>query len=312
MGESYYDILGLSNNATSDEIKKSYRKLSLKYHPDKNSESGAAEKFQQINEAYETLSDTEKRSQYDNISMFGGIPGMGGSAGGPMNMDDLFANLFSFGDLHSMGEMQTGMPGMSPFGNIRVFHNGVPVSPGMSHSIQRTTPIVKTINITMEQVMTGANIPVEIERWIIENGAKVFEKETIYVEIPCGIDDNELIMLRGKGNVLNESCKGDIKLFIKVINTSLFKRNGLDIIIEKHITLKEALCGFKFEIAHLNGKRYTINNNAGSIVTPGYFKSIPNMGLTRGNHVGNLVITFEIDFPKELTTVQINKLKDVL
>jgi DnaJ family protein A protein 2 len=164
----------------------------------------------------------------------------------------------------------------------------------------------------MEQVMNGANIPVEIERWILENGNKVFERETIYVSIPKGIDDNEIIMLRDKGNVINEQNKGDIKLFIKVENTTDFKRNGLDLILEKKVSLKEALCGFMFELKHINGKSYTINNNPGSIVTPAYFKNIPNMGLTRDGHCGNLVITFDVVFPETLDLDKIAKLKEIL
>ena len=160
--------------------------------------------------------------------------------------------------------------------------------------------------------MNGANIPVEIERWIVQEGAKVMEKETIYVEIPQGVDDNELIVLKDRGNVANEMCKGDVKVFIKVDNHTNFKRNGLDLIVEKHITLKESLCGFKFELAHLNGKTYTINNNEGSIVTPSYFKAIPEMGLKRNGHSGNLVVTFDIIFPETLTSEQIKGLKSIL
>ena len=102
------------------------------------------------------------------------------------------------------------------------------------------------------------------------------------------------------------------KLFIKIINNTDFKRNGIDLIIERKISLKEALCGFSFVLKYINGKTYTINNNPGSIVTPSYFKSIPNMGLTRENHTGNLIITFEVVFPEVLNMEQINKLKDIL
>ena len=160
--------------------------------------------------------------------------------------------------------------------------------------------------------MAGANIPVEIERWIIQDGAKTFEKETIYVEIPSGIDDNEIIILRDKGNVANENSKGDIKIFIKIENNSSFKRQGLDLIFEKKISLKEALCGFSFELKHVNGKTYTINNNKGSIVTPSYFKSIPNMGLIRNGHTGSLVITFIVEFPETLTNDQIGVISNTL
>ena len=319
-GESYYNILGIKETASKDEIKKAYRQKSLKYHPDKNPSEDAQEVFVKINEAYEILGDDEKRNEYDFVSKTfaaGGHPQGGGTM--HMNVDDLFQGLFGFnphnpgkmGGMGGMGGIPGGIPGGFPFGNIHVFQGNMPF-PGNMGSVQRLAPIVKHITITMEQVMTGSNIPIDIERWIVQEGSKVFENETIYVEVPQGADDNELIVLKDKGNVSNEMCKGDIKVFIKVEPHKVFKRNGLDLIVEKRISLKESLCGFKFELSHLNGKTYTINNNEGSIVTPAYFKSIPEMGLKRNIHVGNLVITFEIEFPETLTSEQIKQLKSIL
>ena len=326
MAESFYKILGVSEQATQEEIKRAYRQLSLKSHPDKNpGDSEAIGRFQKISEAYETLGNAEKRQEYDMVGKnpfmrMGGMPGgmhpggMGMPGGIHVNMDDILQNLFGFGGMGGPG-MMPGMggfpPGMMPPGaNIHVFRNGVPIN--INNAMQKPQPIIKTISISIEQVLSGANIPVEIERWIMEHGNKVFERETIYVSIPKGIDDNEIIMLRDKGNVINEQNKGDIKLFIRVENTTDFKRNGLDLILERKVSLKEALCGFMFELKHINGKSYTINNNPGSIVTPAYFKNIQNMGLTRDGHTGNLVITFDVVFPETLSLETISKLKEIL
>ena len=330
MAESFYKILGVSEQATQEEIKRAYRQLSLKSHPDKNpGDSEAIGKFQKISEAYETLGNAEKRQEYDMVGKnpfmrMGGMPGgmhpggMGMPGGIHVNMDDILQNLFGFGGPGMMqgmggfppGMMPPGMNGFPPGANIHVFRNGVPIN--INNTMQKPQPIIKTISINIEQVMNGANIPVEIERWILENGNKVFERETIYVTIPKGIDDNEIIMLRDKGNILSEQNKGDIKLFVKVENTTDFKRNGLDLILERKVSLKEALCGFMFELKHINGKSYTINNNPGSIVTPAYFKNIPNMGLTRDGHIGNLIITFDVVFPETLDLDKIAKLKEIL
>jgi DnaJ family protein A protein 2 len=171
---------------------------------------------------------------------------------------------------------------------------------------------VKNISINIESVLTGVKIPVDIERWLIENENKVFEKETLYVDIPQGIDDNEIIILRDKGNIVNERCKGDVKIFIKIENHTEFTRNGLDLIIEKNITLKDALCGFSFELKYLNGKTYTLNNNVGNIIPDKYRKIIPNMGLTRDEHKGKLIIIFNIDFPTSLSEEKIAKLREIL
>jgi DnaJ-class molecular chaperone len=322
MAETFYNILGLEETATKDEIKKAYRKLSLQWHPDKNpGNSIAIEKFQKISEAYETLSDENKRHEYDgrNNTPFMRMNSMGGN-GDFNNVDELFSALFGgmsggIGGMPSgmggiggmMGGMHGMMGGFPPGANIHIFRNGVPVN-----IIQKPTPIVKNISVTMDQVLTGTNLPVEIERWIVENGNKVFEKETLYVQIPKGIDDCELVVLKDKGNAVSDECRGDVKLFIKIENNTEFRRNGLDLIYEKTISLKEALCGFSFELKYVNGKTYTIHNNGGNIIVPDYNKVIPNMGLSRENHNGNLIIHFNVVFPETISKETIEKLKDIL
>ena len=313
MSENFYDILGLSKNATKDEIKKAYRSLQMKYHPDKNQNSQESNNMtRKINEAYETLGDDAKKSEYDNPNPFMRMNSHGSGGGMDVPMDDIF-NMFFGGQgtpfgFPGMPGMQ-GMPGMPPGAKIHVFHGG-PL--GFQQAISKPIPIMKTININMEQVLTGASIPLDIERWIVENGVKVHENETIYVTVPQGIDDNEIIILRDKGNVLNENVKGDVKVFVKIINDTLFKRSGLDLVLDKNITLKESLCGFTFEIKYLNGKSYTLNNNKGNIIPPEYKKLYPGMGLTRGEHKGNMIIHFHIQFPEKLSEEQIEKLLEVL
>ena len=130
--------------------------------------------------------------------------------------------------------------------------------------------------------------------------------------MPQGIDDGEMIILRDKGNAINENIKGHVKVIIKIANNTEFKRSGLDLILEKTITLKESLCGFTFELNYLNGKSYTLNNNKGNIIPPEYKKVYPGMGLIRGEHKGNLVIHFHVDFPEKLTDEQITKIFEAL
>ncbi len=322
MEENFYNILGIDEKSTKDEIKRAYRSLSLKYHPDKtNNDIELTKKYQKINEAYETLGDEQKKEEYDsknngiglnniddilNAIFGGGLRGMQQHMGG-MNMGGM-----NMGQMHQMGQM----------GNIHVFSgNGLNHGPELftqafSHPsfIQKPPAISQTINIDIEQVLNGGQIPIEIERFIIENGNKVFENETIYVTIPKGIDDNEILILKEKGNCINENNKGDIKIIIKVNNNSIYKRSGLDLILDKNISLKEALCGFSFEIKHINNKIYTINNNSGNIISPEHRKIIPNMGLTRNGDdtKGNLIIIFHIDFPEKLIEDQINKLREIL
>lgn len=290
---NFYSLLELNEDATTDEIKKSYRRLSLKYHPDRNkNDTEYVKKFQEINEAYETLSDVRKREMYDCEQK--GIQGL----------SDFDFGGFGFPMEHLFEQMFSGREGP----NIRIFHNGMPIN----MQVEKPMPIIKTVTIDIEKVLTGGNIPIEIERWTINNGLKLFEKETIYLDIPKGIDDNEIIILREKGNVSKEKLIGDIKIFIKINNDTEFQRNGLDLIYNKIITLKDALCGFSIDLKYINGKKYTINNNMGNIITPNFKKIIPKMGLERDGHIGNLVIIFQIQFPEKLSEEIIHKIRDCL
>jgi DnaJ-class molecular chaperone len=178
--------------------------------------------------------------------------------------------------------------------------------------VQKPEPIVQQIQLSLEQAYHGCNMPIEIERWIISNNVKVFEKETLYISIHAGIDDKEQLTIAEKGNVIGES-KGEIKLIIQIINDTHFRRNGLDLIYVKSITLKECLCGFSFEMIHLNGKKLCINNlNNPTVIKPNFNKVIQSMGMVRENSVGNMIINFEIHFPDIITPEQIAILANVL
>ena len=341
----YYKILNVSENSTPEEIKKEYRKLSMIHHPDKNQNNPESTKtFQAISAAYEVLGDAQKRSRYDlgrTHPMFGQNQNMnrGHSYGGHGGMADLLAQLFS--TVHSSAAA-SGNP------NIHMFYNnpdddddsGGGSSPysmfgqSMSDFIhaqstanksteegqikrntrerERPTPLVSTLTVSYEDMFAGALIPLEIERWNMENGEKHYETEILYVEIPKGVDENEIILMENKGNTLSDTCKGDVKIFIRLDNAKFpqFKRHGLDLVFEHHITLKESLCGFSFTIKHLNGTTYTINN-AGRVISPNYTKKIPNLGIQRDEHTGALVIVFHVQFPETLTEDTVNALSEI-
>ena len=309
MSDSFYKILEIPETASIDEIKKAYRKLSMLNHPDKNkNDPEKTAKFQKINEAYETLGDEERKKEYDMTknNPFFNMMGPGGGPGPNMGfpVDELFSQLFGMNGM-PFQNMNSFGPGIGP--NIRVFHNGMPVNMGF----QKPTPIIKTIEVPIDKILTGTTIPIDIERWIMENGNKVFENEIVYVTVPKGIDEGEIIILREKGNIAREDCKGDIKIFIKIQNDTEFKRNGLDLVLEKTITVKEALCGFTFELKYITGKTYTITNNSGNIISHGYRKMIPNMGFSRDQHLGNLIIIFNVLFPENISIEVLEELKKI-
>lgn len=303
---SYYEILGINKNAPQDEIKKAYRKLSLKYHPDKP--SGDSEKFKEINEAYSTLSDIDKKRAYDmrnsNLHRTFSSPNGG--------FDDIF-NMFFDNNMNNDNINMSGIPFPFPqqfFNqNMKIFHNGKEININNFH---KPTPLCKTITISFKDSFTGINYPLEIERWISINGSKKTEREKIYVNIPKGIDDGEIIVVKSKGNIIDETNKGDVKIFIKIVNETNYKRNGLDLICEKSITLKESLTGFKLEMPYLNGRIISMNNDGNTIITPNYLKVIEKYGFQRENNVGNLIIKFNVEFPETLSEEQKKKLKTIL
>jgi DnaJ family protein B protein 4 len=303
--QSFYEILGVKSDASETEIKKAYRTLSLKYHPDRNPSDEARVLFPKINEAYEILSDPSKRKQHD--MELNGTAGIFMDGGGG-NMDEI-NNLFNMMFGHGMpGQGIPGFPGIHIFhgGNPHHFHN-------VFQSMQKPQPIVMQVKINIEAAYTGCSIPVEIERWVMDGDIKKSENETIYVPIHAGIDDNEIILLKDKGNSLNDNFKGDVKLIIQIENNSIFKRQGLDLIYTHKLSLKDCLCGFTFEMKHLNGQTFTISNITNrSVIAPNSRRAIPNLGMTRDNAKGSLIIEFDVQFPSSITDEQCEKIAAIL
>ena len=305
--DDFYKLLEVTENASQDEIKKSYRKLSLMYHPDKN--NGNDEKFKKISEAYQVLSDTDERKKYDmgKNSPFGnGGPGHGMPFPTGMDPGELFKMFFNGNSgMHAFG----GNPMGNPMGNVRVFRNGQPLN---MNNLNKPPPIIKNVVISLEQAYKGDQHAVTIERWLFEDGMRKIENETLYIPIHKGIDDKEMIILREKGNVLDNNLKGDVKIIITIQNTSQFKRDGLNLILEKEISLKESLCGFSFIIGHISGKQLRFNSEKGDTIREGLVKVIANYGMERDKHIGNLCIKFTIIYPEKLTDEQVDKISEIL
>jgi len=322
---SYYNILEVEKNADSDEIKRAFRKKSMLYHPDRP--GGDIKKFQDVNAAYETLSDGSKRRHYDfeqqmqsnPFNMFGGMNGMPPMGGMPFmnmqsNIDEEDVNqLFStlFGNIFNGNEKGP---------NFHVFSgsNDIPLEELFSKSPLnkkniKPDPIVISLNITLEQSYQGCSLPVTINRWMMISDMKINEEETVYIDIYQGIDNNEIILLKEKGNISENQIKGDVKISVNIENDARFSREGLDLIYYKQLTLKESICGFSFEIEHLNNKKLAFNNkNSPTIVKPNYRKKISNMGMKRKDKTGSLIVIFEVIFPDKFDSEQIEQLKEIL
>ena len=247
------------------------------------------------------MGDPQKKRNYDMTGSAEGNLFMNGGMPGGMGMDNIFSSIFGNGGMPGV-QVHSGMP------NVRIFRNGQQVYGG----IQKPTVINKKVSISLNDAYNGINIPLEIERWIMIDNTKSFEKEKLYVDIPKGVDTGEIIKIPNKGNILSENNKGDIKIFITVTNSTIFKRNGLNLILTKNLSLKDALTGFKFDFKHLNGKTYAINNEEGNIIKPNYRKEIHNLGMERKSIKGKLIVIFNIEFPSSLTSKQIKEIKEIL
>ena len=317
--KDFYDILGVSSKANENEIKKAYRSLSLKYHPDRNQEPGSTQKFQEISDAYETLSDNSKRKAYDMQKQFGGLDGNnpfgpfgpggfpfpGGAAfhmhpggmppgHGADHIEEIFEQFFGGGGLSGFPGAKVHMTSMhSNRGgpSIRVFHNGHDVFPPR----QAKPPLMKkNVNISLEDAYNGKEVHFEIER----NPDQ--PREPCTIPIQKGVVHGQTLIAKEKGVVQN-NVKGDLEITILIDEHPLFRRNDNDLHYTCKISLKEALCGFMIEISHVNGKTLRMSNN-NQIISPGYKRIIQNFGMPYGNDkYGNLVIEFEIIFPTNLT-----------
>jgi DnaJ-class molecular chaperone len=224
-------------------------------------------------------------------------------------------NIFNmmFGGGGGGGGGMHGMPGMP---GIRIFHSGGG-GPGMHaqffHSFNRPEPIQKDVEITIEQSYHGCTVSVEVEKWTILNNERSSEKEVLSVTIPKGIDHDDTIVIRDAGNNINNQVRGEIRITIKIKNSTDFVRRGLDLYLIKKISLKDSLCGFIYEFDHFNGKRICMNNVSGNnVIKPATKKIINGLGFTKENNIGNLVIEFEVEFPDTLNENQRELLKNIL
>ena len=309
-----YEILGVDKTALDPDVKRAYRTLSLKYHPDRNKSAEGASKMREINEAYDVLGDAQKRRQYDMQSSTMRMP-HGFRGQGPVEMDldassmnDVFQMLFP-GMFKTAGGPEMTFFHMDPM----MGGGGMQFMQQHAAALSKPPPIQQHLTVTLEQAYVGCTLPIEIERWVMHGHVKVKEIETVYVDIPAGIDESEMITLVDKGHVLHDSCKGVVKVNMHVDNTTAFRRQGLNLIYCKTLTLKEALCGFSFELKHLNGKTLSMNNTQNvTLIKPQLQKVIPGYGMSRDKNVGSLIIEFEVQFPDTLTPEQVATLRDIL
>lgn len=270
----YYSILGVAKTATPDEIKKAYRKLASQHHPDKG---GDTKKFQEIEEAYRTLSDPEKRQQYDNPQ-----PQFGGGFGGmPPGFEDIFAQAFG---------------GRHPFGDMF----------GRRQQPQRNRTMNLNATISLNDAFTGKEIIANVK---LPSG----RDQVIEIKIPPGVTDGTILRLANMGDDTHPNMpRGDIHLTVIITEHPMFTRQGDDLIKNIEITCVEAMLGKVIEVETLDGKTLEVKINPGT--QPGQMMSaqgygMPNMRDPRFK--GRLLMNINVTVPKFLTDEQKQALEKV-
>ncbi len=297
--KDYYQILGVSKNASADELKKAYRKLAMKYHPDQNKgDKQAEERFKKVNEAYAVLSDKEKRRQYD---MFG--------AEGfhqRFSQEDIFRNFdfgqvfreFGFGSEDVFGRIFGGMGGgRRPFGRGGGgFHSGGPFG-RKAQQPQKGADLVMDMQVSLKEAVFGVSKIASFNK-----GGGV---ERVTVKMPPGISTGKRLRIAGKGQQgAWGGPPGDLLIKILVAPHAVFERKGDDLIISREISLTQAILGTQIEVPTLDDKTLSLK------VPPGTQSHtqmrVKGHGVSRFNKSGrgNLYVKIIVRLPKSLTPEQ--------
>lgn len=274
----YYSTLGINRNASQEEIKKAYRKMAMQHHPDRG---GDEKKFKQISEAYEILSDPQKKQMVDM-----GVDPRNQQQGGGFSQSGPFE--FHFGT-HNFEDIFGGFG----FGGFNHRH------------AQRNRTISLVVDLTLEDVLHGKNLDAEVS---IPGG----RKKIINIAIPAGIEEGQQIRYQGMGdNSIPNIPAGDLIVNIRVIPHPTYRREGDNIVLEKFISVWDALLGTKIDISTLDHKSLEITVPAGS--QPETVLSCRNEGLPnmRTKIRGNLLVKIKIKIPKITDSNQIDVIRQL-
>ncbi|CAL1286711.1 unnamed protein product [Larinioides sclopetarius] len=315
MGKDYYKILGISKGASDDEIKKAYRKLALKFHPDKNKTPEAEEKFKEVAEAYEVLSDKKKKEVYDQYGeegLKGGLGGGGGTGGAGQNFSYTFhgdprATFAQFFGTDNPFESFFSMGGMS-------FTAG---SPNINRAKPKgqDPPLEHDLYVTLEDIAKGCTKKMKISRKVLNPDGRSTKREekVLSINVKPGWKAGTKITFQKEGDQNPNSIPADISFIIRDKPHPIFKREGSDIRYTVKVSLKEALCGCKLEIPSLFGEKKVLRIT--DVIKPNFVHRIKGQGLPLPkdpSKKGDLIVAFDIKFPEHLSESTKATLREIL
>ncbi|MEX2567312.1 MAG: molecular chaperone DnaJ [Cyclobacteriaceae bacterium] len=339
----YYEILGISKNASPEEVKKAYRKMALKYHPDKNQGDNAAEdKFKEAAEAYEVLSNPEKKQRYDQFG-HQGLAGNGGFGGGGMNMDDIFSQ---FGDIFGGGGFDSFFGGGGRSSrrtkkgtnlrvklklNLKEIAHGVEkkikvkrhmIADGVTFkscsTCQGSGQVKKVVNTMLGQMVSASTCPscggsgqiVDRRPSNADDRGLIIKEEIIPINIPAGVADGMQLSLSGKGNETPGGVPGDLLILIEEMDDELLVRDGNNVIYDLYVSFIDVALGASLEVPTIDGKvkiKIEPGTQAGKILR------LKGKGIKElnGYGKGDQLIHVNVWTPKQVTNEEKEKLESL-